>query len=280
MKTSIKINVAKILYYILVFFRIKKNILVNRKSINWRLDISEGIDLSIFLFGSFQGSVVESITNFIFKKRQNIKNKFTIIDIGSNIGDKSLSLAQNLLNKNFVNFNIFSIEPTDYAFNKQLKNINLNPKLKKKISSFKNYISNKKNKPKKIYSSWKLNSNKQSHKIHKGFLKKVSKSTKTISLDNFIKKNKIKDELILKIDVDGFEMNVLKSCKKTLKSRNPIIFMEYAPYTMVEKGFSVAQFKKFIAEYNYSIFDLNFKKLKDINIDDGASTDIVLIKNK
>ena len=75
-------------------------------------------------------------------------------------------------------------------------------------------------------------------------------------------------------------MNVLKSCKKTLKSRNPTIFMEYAPYTMVEKGFSVSQFKKFIAEHNYSIFDLNFKRLNDINISDGASTDIVLIKNK
>ena len=56
--------------------------------------------------------------------------------------------------------------------------------------------------------------------------------------------------------------------------------MEYAPYTMVEKGFSVSQLKKFIAEHNYSIFDLNFKRLNDINISDGASTDIVLIKNK
>jgi len=280
MKTSIKINVAKILYYILIFFRIEKNILVNRKSINWHLDISEGIDLSIFLFGSFQGSVVKSIINFIFKKKQNIKNNFTIIDIGSNIGDKSLSLAQNLLDKKFTNFNIFSIEPTDYAFNKQMRNINLNPRLKKKISLFKNYISDKKNKPKKIYSSWKLNSDEESHKIHKGFLKKVDKSTKAISLDNFIKDNKIKDQIILKIDVDGFEMNVLNSCKKTLKKRNPIIFMEYAPYTMVEKGFSVSKFKKFIAAHDYSVFDLNYKRLKNINISDGASTDIVLIKNK
>ena len=136
MNTSIKIYIARILYYILIFLRVKKNILVSRKSINWYLDISESIDLSIFLFGSFQRSVVKSIVKFILKKKNKFKSSFTILDVGSNIGDKSLSLAKNLLDRNFTNFNIFSFEPTDYAFKKQLRNINLNPKLKKKISSF------------------------------------------------------------------------------------------------------------------------------------------------
>ena len=280
MKTSKKIFVAKILYYFLIFFGIKKNLLVKRRSINWHLDLSEGIDLSIFLFGFFQRDVIQSIINFIFKKKNKTKNSFTIIDVGSNIGDKSLSLSSNLLDKNFTNFKIFSIEPTNYAFKKQLRNINLNPKLKKKIFPFKGYVSDKKNKPNKIYSSWRLNSNVKSHKIHKGFLKKVDKSTPIIFLDDFIKKNKIINTIILKIDVDGFEMNVLKSCKKTLKVNSPIIFMEYAPYTMIEKGFNVMEFKKFIKRYDYEVYDLNFKKIKKINISDGASTDIVLIKNK
>ena len=222
---------------------------------------------------------MKSIINFILKKKIKLKSRFTIIDVGSNIGDKSLSLEKNLLNKNFINFCIFSIESTDYAFKKQLRNIDLNPKLKKKIFAFKNYVSDKKMKPSKIYSSWKLNSNLESHKIHKGFLKRVDKSTKVISLDSFIKKNKIKGTIILKIDVDGFEMNVIKSCKKVLIDNSPIIFMEYAPYTMIEKGFSVLEFKRFIEKYNYSIFNLNFKKLNNINIPEGSSTDIVLIKN-
>ncbi len=132
MKTSIKIYITRILYYILIFFRVKKNILVSRKSIKWHLDIPESIDLSIFIFGSFQRSVVQSIVNFIFKEKNKLKSSFTIIDIGSNIGDKSLFLAKNLLDRNFTNFDIFSIEPTNYAFKKQLRNINLNPKLKKK----------------------------------------------------------------------------------------------------------------------------------------------------
>ena len=174
-----------------MFFKVKKNISVKRKSIKWTLDLAEGIDLSIFIFGSFQSELSNSITNLINKKKnQNIF--FNIIDVGSNIGDKSLSIAKNLLNKNIKNFKIFSIEPTDYAFQKQKKNLNNNPQLKKKISISKFYVSNKKIKPKKIYSSWRLDNKKDTHKVHFGSLNEINSFTKTISLDNFIKKKKNK----------------------------------------------------------------------------------------
>ena len=278
MKTNTKIIIAKIIFRVMFFFGIKKNVIVNRNLINWKLDISEGIDLSIFLFGSFQQNLVLSINRHIFSQKNSRNNYFNIIDIGSNIGDKSLSITSELLSKNFTNFKVFSIEATDYAFKKQINNINLNPKLKKKIKSFRYFVSNNKIKPINIYSSWNLDSNKDSHKIHKGILKKVNKSTKTISLDSFVKKNKIKDQIILKIDVDGFEMNVLKSAVHTLTKKNAIIFIEYAPYTFYEYGSSTKEFYKFLEKYNYKIYDLNFNKLHKIKIIDGSSTDIILIK--
>ena len=276
MKTYTKIKLAKFIYNFLIFFRLKKDLTVRRNLINWKLDLSEGIDLSIFLIGSFQGKVVESIIKYIFNQK---KKYYDIIDIGSNIGDKSLSLSSKLLQNNFYNFKIFSVEPTDYAFKKQINNINLNPKLKKKIFLFKYFLSNKKNKPNKIYSSWKLDAQNKTHKFHLGSLKKVSKSTQNIKLDEFIKKNKIKNQVILKMDVDGFELDILKSGINLLKKKNPVVFMEYAPYIMKEHGSSVRDFLNFINKYNYNIYDLNFKKIKKINIPKGASTDIVLIKD-
>ena len=276
MKTSTKIKIARFIFNILIFFGIKKNLSVKRKFINWKLDLSEGIDLSIFLFGSFQGSVVKSITELMLTKN---KENFDILDIGSNIGDKSLSLADKLLKHKYYNFKIFSIEPTDYAFNKQVKNINLNPNLKKKILLFKYFFSNKKYKPQKIYSSWKLDATENTHKFHHGSLKKVDRFTKSIKLDDFIKRNKIKKKVIIKMDVDGSELDILKSGQKLLKNKSPIIFMEYAPYIMKEQGSNLKEFMKFLKKFNYNIYDLNFKKLKKINISVGASTDIVLIKN-
>ena len=278
MKTVTKVKIARLIFNTLIFFGFKKKNLVKRNSINWNLDLSEGIDLSIFLFGAFQGEIIKSIVSAIFKKKIQNNKTFYILDIGSNIGDKSLSLTRNLINKKINNFKIFSIEPTDYAFEKQSINLNLNPDLKKKIFLSKLYISNKNFRKKSTYSSWKLEGNQKGHKIHKGLKKEINQKTKTISLDKFIKKNNIKNNIILKIDVDGFELNILKSCIENLKKYNLIIFMEYAPYALKEYGSNIYEFNNFIKKYDYKIFDLNFKRLNQVEIKEGSSKDIVLIK--
>ena len=71
MKTKTKIFIAKIIFNILIFLGFKKKNLVKRNSIFWKLDISEGIDLSIFLLGSFQNKLVKSMSDYIlnYKKR-------------------------------------------------------------------------------------------------------------------------------------------------------------------------------------------------------------------
>ena len=279
MKTYTKIQIAKFISFTLRFLRFKKKIFVRRKLINWCLDLSEGIDLSIFLFGSFQANVTDSIYKNIISSKLKKKQSINIIDVGSNIGDKSLTLANKLINKKISNFKIFSIEPTYYAFKKQIRNINLNPSLKKKIFLSKFFSSYKKDIPKKVYSSWKLDSKKRSHKIHRGFLMNIDKKTKSISLDDFVKKNNISDKLIIKIDVDGFEMGVLRSLTKTLIKKNPVIYMEYAPYALIENDSSVEELKRFLKKYKLKIYDLNFKKLNSLSISKGSSIDIVLTKN-
>lgn len=279
MKTIYKINLAKIVYKFLIFFGFKKNIHISRSAINWNLDLSEGIDLSIFLFGSFQKSLTTSIVSLIKKINKNNDDEINFVDVGSNIGDKSLSITRRLLNLNINNFRVFSIEPTEFAFNKQIKNINLNKDLKKKIYLFNYFISNNKKKISKIYSSWSLKERNNDHKIHGGFLKKIKKGTQNTSLDNFLEKNKIKKNIFIKIDVDGFELNVLKSCEKSIKKRNIIFFMEYAPYAFEEHGGSVSQFFDFIKKNNLQIYDLKFNKLDRVKIGKGQSIDIVLMKD-
>ena len=279
MKTYTKIQIAKFISSTLRFLRFKKKIFVKRKLINWCLDLSEGIDLSIFLFGSFQANVTDSIYKNIIVSKVKKKQLVNIIDVGSNVGDKSLTLANKLINKKILNFKIFSIEPTDYAFKKQMININLNPSLKKKIFPSKFFISYKKKTPKKVYSSWKLDTKKRAHKIHRGFLMNIDKKTKSISMDEFIKKNNISDKLIIKIDVDGFEMGVLKSLTKTLKRRSPIIYMEYAPYALMENDSSVEELQRFLKKYKLKIYDLSFKRLNSLSISEGSSIDIILAKN-
>jgi len=277
MQTSKKIILAKILSFILLkIFKFKVTQIVNRKGINYKLNLRQGIDLSIFIFGNFKNKITNILTKIILNKKNFFF--FSVLDIGSNIGDKSLSLAKNLLNRKIKNFLIYSIEPTEFAINKQKKNLNLNKELKKKIRISPFFITNTKNKIKEAFSSWDLFED--NNIIHGGQKKLFFKDTKSISLDNFIQSNKIKNVLLIKIDVDGNELDVLYSAKKFLNKNNPYIIMEFSPSAFKAKGVSIKNFYKFIKSINYSIYDLNLKKItKNIVIPINSSIDILLIKN-
>ena len=56
--------------------------------------------------------------------------------------------------------------------------------------------------------------------------------------------------------------------------------MEFSPSAFKAKGVSIKNFYKFIKSINYSIYDLNLKKItKNIVIPINSSIDILLIKN-
>ena len=269
MQTKNKILIGGIISKIICFFLSKKQF-VKRNGISWQLDLTEGIDLSIFLFGSSEKKIVN------LRKIFNSDKKLIFLDIGANIGSVSLPLA-----KLFDNALIYSIEPTNYAFNKLYKNLSLNKNLKKQILINQLFVSDKKY-PKKVWSSWNFNKNKNKHHKHKGNLKSI-KANSIVSLDDFIKINKIKRVDFIKLDVDGYEMDVFKSGKKFFKKNKPVIFIELAPYLYPEFGYSCFDLIKFIKKIGYNFFDENLKKVTDIEktinlIEDGSSRNFFLAK--
>ena len=124
MKTSFKIFIAKYLSKILIYTLSNSPTITKRKKINWKLDLNEAIDLSIFLFGSFEPSIQKIVKNILKNETKNID----IIDIGANCGSHTLNFA------NEHKFSrIFAIEPTKYGYDKLIENIELNPDLKTSI---------------------------------------------------------------------------------------------------------------------------------------------------
>ena len=257
--TSAKVYFATILSRLLIFFLRKKKFLISRNGIKYNIDLEEGIDLGIFL------SLKNEKKLFKVKKYIDLNEKSLIVDIGANVGSVSLPLAQN-----FNNSQIFSIEPTIYAFKKLKQNINLNLRLKKRIKTFNYFVSCKKKKIEFVHSSWKLISGDKKHGIHKGILKKTS--NRITSLDSILKKNKKRVRLI-KIDVDGYELEVLKSAEKTLKKEKPIIYFELAPYLYKEMGYTVDHLIKYIKKIEYAFYDENFKRVSDVKSVSSKLTD-------
>jgi len=90
----------------------------------------------------------------------------------------------------------------------------------------------------------------------KGF---VTYKVHTITLDSFVKKNKIKSIDILKIDIEGSEYELLKGAKNTLnKNKIKIILVEI----LAKKNFYIKKEKKILN----LLKKRNFTLLKQVNI--------------
>lgn len=269
MKTKYKIFLAKIIFQCLRLLKNKTIFKIKKNNINWKLDLSEGIDLSIYIFGKFEYEIIETIA------KHKMSKKPIFFDIGANIGAQTLQLAEY-----FKDAKIHSFEPTNFGYGKLKNNITLNPNLKKNIFINQKFLTNKSFLPNKIYASWNLKPKKNIHKKHQGSYKNTNNAS-SLKLDDYIKKNKIKKIDFIKLDVDGHELDVLKSGYNFLKKQKVPIIFEVAPYLYEEHGYTQDDLIKLFKSLRYNFYNINsLKKIDNINkfilsIPDGASSTLV-----
>jgi len=246
-----------------------RNVIVKRNNLYYNLDLSERIDLKIFLFGTSETGL-KKITQLITNK------KITIIDCGSNNGGTSMFLSS-LYSKGTIH----SVEANYNNYLKIKKNINLNPQLCKKIIPHNFYLTNKNQIPKKIYSSWKLGFKLKKNFFHDGI--KIKNDSQKKKLDYFLKLRTRID--FIKIDTDGYELNILKSGKNLINKYNPIIFIEIFKYKNTYK-IHLSKLIDFIISLHYDFYDQNLIKIKSIKnyikykMSSYRSDNFYLIKNK
>lgn len=89
---------------------------------SWCLDVSEGIDLAIFVFGAFEKDTRRALKKLATSGQ-------TEIDVGANIGAHTLELARSI----GPTGSVIALEPTDEVFERLARNIALNPDLASRI---------------------------------------------------------------------------------------------------------------------------------------------------
>ncbi len=136
------------------------------------------------------------------------------IDIGSHIGKWSIYVAKRLGNKGRV----ISIEPTEYSFILQKKNIGLNSV--NNIKQYNNIISDKKEK----VSFYESKENPATNSLNPMFSPHNVIVKESIKLDNLIDNKK--DIKLIKIDVEGSELKVIMGAKKIIELNKPKIIFE------------------------------------------------------
>ena len=219
--------------------------IVVREGIKYDLELSEGIDFAIYL-----GNIYERQTKAALRKL--VAPGALVLDIGANIGAHTLHLAKLV----GPDGRVLAFEPTDYAISKLRRNLGLNPQLVSRVTAYHCFLttSDADEVPSKIYSSWPLNNEPGLHAKHLGREMKTG-AAHARSLDSVLHELGDRKVQLVKLDVDGFECDVLRGASSLLRDVKPVFVMELAPYVLEERGSSLEEFVSFFLENGYSLYE-------------------------
>lgn len=244
---------------------------VRRGGVRWSLDLEEGIDFSIYLLGAFERSTAATL-------RALVKPGDTVLDIGANIGAHTLGLARSV----GTGGKVFAFEPADFAFQKLLRNLALNPELQQRTHASQVMLGSGTEKPRAgVYASWPLEKVDSVHPKHRGRFVSTQGAVAD-TLDGFVERQGIGRINLIKMDVDGNELPVLQGGQRVLHEQRPIIVMEMSPYVHAEEQNSFAAMIELLRGLRYKIEDAANRKTLPLDaaaleqlIPDGAGINVI-----
>ena len=182
----------------------------------------------------------------------NIADHFLIylFDCGSNFGFYSLYVAsKNKKNK------VVALEASPATYLEMKKNIILNNFESIRLDNL--AVSNVTDKELVFFES---KNNWESSISHQNFDSKSKIKVKSTTLDDITKKQTFDDyALIIKLDVEGHEMNVIEGSLSLIKRYSPMIILEFSKFINENKEYNYSYLKNFLKEYNYDIYDPTYK---------------------
>ena len=212
---------------------------VERNGIKFQLDISDYMEYVIYY-----GIKVEPRE----KLYGLIKNGFTVLDVGANIGETLLNFTK--INPDGLNI---GFEPVPYIYNRLKANVSLN--------NFQNIqINNIALSDKTETLSFKIPDNQNSGGVRMRKAAHKNKfgadhEVKAILLDDFMEKKGLEKVDFIKMDVEGFELNVVKGAVKTLEKFHPTLFIEVDDFMLGQQETSARQLIDFIGQFGYKIYN-------------------------
>ncbi|MDA1087064.1 MAG: FkbM family methyltransferase [Verrucomicrobia bacterium] len=241
--TRFKMASASVVLALLRLVGVRPLRTIVRKGITYAVDLREGIDMNLFLFGSYQSHVVRTVCGRLAQDP-------VIIDVGANIGAISLALSAQKPDST-----IYAFEPTGHAYNKLLRNVELNG-FESRITPIQSFVSAVSSSESALsaYSSWRLDRvDDARHPIHMGISKEAT--TTQTSIDDFMRDRNVTKLDLIKIDTDGHELDVLKGATRTLESMRPLLIFELTTYLLASQGIDFSEYEALLAPFDYRLVE-------------------------
>ncbi|MDR3653778.1 MAG: FkbM family methyltransferase [Paludibacter sp.] len=230
----------------------------SNENLSFEYNLSNNVKINLFkdsilckyIYFSFEEVEISFIKKFL--KRGDI-----FFDIGANIGLFSLHASPIL----GANGHIYSFEPTPETFTRLTRNIELN--------SFSNVTLENKGLSNK-------NEFLQFHVATNGFdawnsfaiINELGNSdtikVEVTTLDNYIDTQNISNINLIKLDVEGWELNVLKGAVSLLSSSNsPVLLVEFTETNAFAAGYYCGELFDYVKSFGYEwyAYDIDDNKL-------------------
>lgn len=212
---------------------------VMRHNSVFEVDISESIDWNIY-YGLVHSRSWESFLTQLHAGD-------TVFDIGANVGEITFRIAQRVGN----NGSVYSFEPQPQNFARLTRNLALN------------HYQNVRSQQLALGSSMGMISMAPRDSLNSGTQRIVEidspgKEPNLIpitTLDDFVEANQIERLDSLKIDVEGYEIEVLKGGIRTIRHFHPTILIEIVDRFLQERGGSARKLLQMLEDEGYQLVD-------------------------
>ena len=206
--------------------------MLNRNGIAMRVDMSDYI--GHYLFFGFADSGMDKLFSLC-------KADSTVLDVGANIGWTVLNMA-NIARQGKV----LGFEPDPYNFERCSQNMLLN--------DFKNgsaYPLGLGNENRAMNIEIRTISNRGGNRIAPG-RSGDTRMVEVVRLDDFSLALELPKIDLIKIDVEGYELNVLRGAERLLKKHKPILFLELDDNNLIDQGDSALALIQFLGHVGYA----------------------------
>jgi FkbM family methyltransferase len=200
-----------------------------------------------------------------------LRPDFRVIDAGANMGHLTLKFA-----KNCPLGQVFSFEPDSDNFTSLCENVNLNHL--DNIQLFQTALSDKSGKA-QLYKLFPNNPGANRILSNEPDIPTASEMVRVSTIDEFFKQNIFGSIDLIKIDVEGFELFVIKGAAELIKKCKPTLFVELSAINLMQQNCKPSDLIDYIQNLNYHV--LNAKDMKAIDkFFDGHQTDIICISKE
>ena len=174
-----------------------------------------------------------------------IKPGYAIIDVGVNFGETLLNFAKLTGNSGMV----YGFEPMPFSYDKCLKNVSLN--------NFKNIVIENmalSNTSENLVIIDPLNGNSGGTYVSRWKADDIGQIIiASIRLDEYVLQKGILKIDFVKIDVEGYETNVINGALETIKKYRPLLYIEICDENLKRAGSSSVNLIQLLKSLNYSI---------------------------